>query len=71
VVLHQITGSAERDLIKRVIALPGEEIEMRSCEVEIDGRVLVEPYLDPTVVNYKRWRQRRRGPMPTYSIFAQ
>jgi signal peptidase I len=50
VVLHQISGAAQRDLIKRVIALPGEEIEMRSCEVEIDGKVLLEPYLDPTVV---------------------
>ena len=41
-----------RDLIKRVIALPGEIIEMgmEDCVVKIDGRVLVEPYLDPTVV---------------------
>jgi signal peptidase I len=50
VVLHQIGGSSERDLIKRVIALPGETIEIRSCEVTIDGRRLEEPYLDPTVV---------------------
>ncbi len=50
VVLHQIGGSSERDLIKRVIALPGEEIEIKSCEVTIDGRRLEEPYLDPTVV---------------------
>lgn len=50
IVLHQISGTSERDLIKRVIALPGEEIEVRSCEVRIDGRLLVEPYLDPTVV---------------------
>lgn len=50
VVLHEIRGTTERDLIKRVIALPGEEIEIRSCEVRIDGRLLVEPYLDPTVV---------------------
>jgi signal peptidase I len=48
VVLHQITGASERDLIKRVIALPGEEIQMRSCTVLIDGRVLNEPYLDPS-----------------------
>jgi signal peptidase I len=47
VVLHQISGASERDLIKRVIALPGEEIEMRSCEVFIDGAALEEPYLDP------------------------
>jgi signal peptidase I len=47
VVLHQTSGASERDLIKRVIALPGEEIEMRACTVLIDGRVLEEPYLDP------------------------
>lgn len=50
VVLHQITGASERDLIKRVIALPGETVEMRNCTVLIDGRVLNEPYLDPEVV---------------------
>lgn len=56
VVLHQITGASERDLIKRVIALPGETIEMADCEVRItevgatQSRVLEEPYLDPAIV---------------------
>jgi len=50
VVLHQVTGASERDLIKRVIGLPGETVEMRNCSVLIDGRVLNEPYLDPGVV---------------------
>ena len=50
VVLHEIRGTTERDLIKRVIAVGGEEIEMRSCEVRIGGQLLIEPYLDPTVV---------------------
>ena len=58
VVLHELTGSTERDLIKRVIALPGEEISMENCEVFIDenpndsipAQRLNEPYLDPTVV---------------------
>jgi signal peptidase I len=50
VVLHELTGAAERDLIKRVIGLPGEEVEMTNCEVRIDGALLQEPYLDPTVV---------------------
>ena len=58
VVLHELTGTSERDLIKRVIALPGEEIRMESCEIFIDedptdavpAQRLVEPYLDPTVV---------------------
>ena len=50
VVLHQLNGTSERDLIKRVIALPGETIEVRGCEVLIDGRLLAEPYLDPDVL---------------------
>jgi signal peptidase I len=50
VVLHEIRGTSERDLIKRVIAVGGEEIEMRSCEVRVGGQLLLEPYLDPTVV---------------------
>ena len=58
VVLHEITGANERDLIKRVIALPGEQIEMENCSVWIDtdpddavpAQRLDEPYLDPTVV---------------------
>ncbi len=50
VVLHEIRGTTERDLIKRVIAVGGEEVEMRSCEVRIGGQLLLEPYLDPTVV---------------------
>jgi signal peptidase I len=47
VVLHQLNGTSERDLIKRVIALPGEEIRVEGCVVYIDGAVLQEPYLDP------------------------
>ena len=31
-----------------------------------DGSV----YLDPTAINFKRWRQSRRGPTPSFSIFA-
>jgi signal peptidase I len=50
VVLHQISGASERDLIKRVIGLPGETVEVRNCTVLIDGRILNEPYLDPAVV---------------------
>jgi signal peptidase I len=51
VVLERLDGpNGERDLIKRVIALPGETIEVRDCQVLIDDRVLTEPYLDPAVV---------------------
>lgn len=50
VVLDEKQGVAHRDLIKRVIGLPGETIEMRGCVVYINNKVLVEPYLDPHVV---------------------
>jgi signal peptidase I len=50
VVLHQLSGASERDLIKRVIGLPGETVEMSNCTVLVDGRILNEPYLDPDVV---------------------
>jgi signal peptidase I len=47
VVLKRFEGNqAERDLIKRVVGLPGETIQIRDCVVYIDGRALQEPYLD-------------------------
>ena len=39
----------ERELIKRIIGLPGETIEGRGGHVMIGGRPLVEPYLASTV----------------------
>ena len=41
---------AIRDLIKRVIALPGETVEASEGSVYINGQRLDEPYLDPDVV---------------------
>ena len=35
-----------RDLIKRVVGLPGERIEQRDGRVYIDGQLLEEPYLE-------------------------
>lgn len=40
-----------RDLIKRVIGLPGEMIEARGGQVYINGRALAEPYLRPEMRN--------------------
>lgn len=39
-----------RDLIKRVVALPGETVEGREGIVYVDGRALEEPYLERGVV---------------------
>ena len=37
-----------KDLIKRVIGLPGEQIVTRDGQVYVDGRLLEEPYLPPS-----------------------
>ena len=72
VVLHQITGASERDLIKRVIGLPGETVEVRNCNVLIDGRVLNEPYLDPEVVTPTDCGgdYSPNGPVPENHVFV-
>ena len=76
VVLHEITGASERDLIKRVIALAGEEIEIRNCVVYIDedpndavpAKKLVEPYLDPAVVAPTSWCEYGPTSCPTHRV---
>lgn len=64
VVLKTIEGTGERDLIKRVIGLPGETIEYTNCVVYVDGKQLVEPYLDPEVVT----PDHCGGPQPAITI---
>jgi len=43
-------GASTRDLIKRVIGLPGETVEARNGHVFVDGRPLKEDYLKTSVV---------------------
>ena len=42
-------SSETKDLIKRVIGLPGETVEARDGHILINGQVLDEPYLGPEV----------------------
>lgn len=39
------------DLVKRVVALPGETVEGRDGRIYVDGRLLEEPYLPDNVVS--------------------
>ncbi|MDP8956055.1 MAG: signal peptidase I [Actinomycetota bacterium] len=43
-----VSASPERDFIKRVVAVPGETIEVKQGRVFINGRRLSEPYLSAT-----------------------
>ena len=50
------------DLIKRVIALPGETIEIRECVVLIDGKAILEPYLNDYDIQQINLEDRCRVP---------
>ncbi len=46
IVFRQVTAEGSRDLIKRVIGLPGDTVLVENCRVYLDGTALGEPYLD-------------------------
>ena len=47
IVFDRVTNEVQHDdLIKRVLGLPGETLEIRSCIVYIDGVQVDEPYLN-------------------------
>ena len=52
-------SSTVKDLIKRVIGLPGETVEARDGQILIDGQPLTEPYLEDGV---------RTGPMEPHKV---
>lgn len=45
VIVFRSLENPDRDLIKRVIALPGETVEIKEGRVYIDGAPLEEPYI--------------------------
>lgn len=45
VILHNPRDPAAKELVKRVIGLPGEVIEIAAGQVYINGRLLEEPYI--------------------------
>ena len=47
---NEVGASAIKDLIKRVVGLPGDTVEGRNSHVYINGRLLDEPYLRPSVI---------------------
>ena len=55
VVFDRITMNGDTiqhdDLIKRVIGLPGETIELRDCVVFVNGSALAEPWIDPILTD--------------------
>jgi signal peptidase I len=47
IVVLKNPNAGQPDLIKRIIGLPGETIEVRGSQVFINGQALTEPYIQP------------------------
>jgi signal peptidase I len=54
----ETSDPAIKDLVKRVIGLPGEVISSRGGQVDIDGKALREPWLPPGTVTTGIVRQK-------------
>ena len=60
VILHHPVPGQERDLVKRVIGLPGDRLRIGDGVVYINGRALIEPYV----------KEPWRGDLPELTIGA-
>jgi signal peptidase I len=47
IVVFKYPQDEKRDFIKRVVAGPGEQVQIQGHQVFVDGRPLVEPYVKP------------------------
>jgi signal peptidase I len=83
VVVFRFPKDPRRDFIKRVVALPGETVEIRDKRVFVDGRPLEEPYTfhaddrtwpdDPGVPEDRRQRDQlsaRRVPSDSFYVLG-
>jgi signal peptidase I len=59
-----------KDLVKRVIGLPGETIEARDGKVVIDGRALEEPYVNPKCGGPVSGAALRKQEIPADHVFV-
>ncbi len=59
VIVFKFPEDLRRSYIKRVVALPGETVEVRKGTVHIDGKALAEPYVP------RRYRDRSSHPPVT------
>jgi signal peptidase I len=76
VVFDRVTTSdgtvAHDDLIKRVIAIGKDTIEIKKCVVFVNGKAIVEPYLDKDVLLFEDPNDRCRvANMPRLTVPAE
>jgi len=47
VIVFKFPWEEDRDFIKRIVALPGDHIEIRNQQVYVNGKTMEEPYIAP------------------------
>jgi len=45
IIVFKYPQDEKRDFIKRIVGLPGEQVQIRGAQVSVNGRPLVEPYV--------------------------
>ena len=68
--IHNFLEIGKRSYIKRVIALPGEHVEIKDGKVYINGEQLDEPYLQPGIVTDVRSNWLSDFVVPENCVFA-
>lgn len=56
IIVFKYPGEPPQDLIKRIIGLPGDAIEVTGSNVYVNGQPLVEPYIAASPVYQGKWK---------------
>lgn len=68
--VHNFLEIGKRSYIKRVIALPGEHVEIKEGKVHINGEILEEPYLQEGIITDVVGAGFKEFTVPQNTVFA-